>query len=148
MRSRSPRRWPSIRKRCSRGVFTACAGEAERRAFIQALCATPANGEAQRLHVILGLHADFYGRCLGYPELVPMVAAGQLPVRPMTRDDLCSAVEGPAGAVGLGFVGDLLIGLPAAEQADAGKALDAYAGARRSRNAARNPKRPAPPTAR
>jgi WD40 repeat protein len=82
-------------------VFTACTGEAERRAFIRALCVTSADGGPQPIRVILGLRADFYGRCLDYPELAPMVAAGQIPVRPMTRDELRSAIEGPAGAVGL-----------------------------------------------
>jgi hypothetical protein len=46
--------------------------------------------------VILGLRVDFYGRCLDYPELAPMVTAGQTPVRPMTREELgytaCAAV--------------------------------------------------------
>jgi hypothetical protein len=77
-------------------VFTACPDEAERRAFIQGLCAAPVSDGTPRIQVILGLRADFYGRCLDYPELAPMVAAGQTPVRPMTREELrytaCAAV--------------------------------------------------------
>lgn len=100
-------------------VFTTCTDEAERRAFIQALCARPADDGAPRAQVILALRADFYGRCLDYAELAPMVRAGQVPVRPMNRGELRSAIEDPAAAVGLqleeGLTGRLLRDLDSAE---------------------------------
>jgi WD40 repeat protein len=115
-------------------VFTACVDEAERHAFIQALCAAAANGAAARIQVILGLRADFYGRCLDYPELAPMVTAGQIPVRPMSRDELLSAIEDPAGTAGLrleeGLARRLLLDLESAEgpgrEADSGLPLLAF----------------------
>jgi WD40 repeat protein len=88
-------------------VFTACSDEAERGAFIQALCTAPARGSTPRVQVILGLRADFYDRCLDYPELAPMVEAGQVPVRPMSREELKSVIEAPADAAGLRLEEDL-----------------------------------------
>lgn len=100
-------------------VFTACRDEAERRAFIGALCGTASNEGTPPVQVILGLRADFYGRCLDYSELAPMVAAGQVPVRPMRRQELRSAIEKPARAAGLqldeGLTGRLLRDLDSAE---------------------------------
>lgn len=103
-------------------VFTACTDEAERRAFIQALCPAPAGGGTPGIRVILGLRADFYNRCLDYPELAPMVRAGQVPVRPMSREELRSAIERPAEAAGLrleeGLPGRLLLDLESVEGPD------------------------------
>lgn len=110
-------------------VFTTCSDEAERSAFISALCAAAAgdgNGPGEggegtpRVRVILGLRADFYGRCLDYPELAAMMAAsGQIPVRPMGHRELLSAIEKPARAAGLrleeGLAGRLLRDLESAE---------------------------------
>lgn len=100
-------------------IFTACTDEAERQTFIQALCAAPAGGGTPRIQVILGLRADFYNRCLDYPELAPMVRAGQVPVRPMNREELSSAIERPAQAAGLqleeGLTDRLLLDLESVE---------------------------------
>lgn len=103
-------------------VFTACVDEAERRDFIQALCAASASSGTPRIQVILGLRGDFYNRCLEYPELAPMVRAGQVPVRPMSRPELRSAIERPAEAAGLrleeGLTDRLLLDLESAEGAE------------------------------
>lgn len=100
-------------------LFTACADEAERLAFIRALCAASAGAGTPPVQVILGLRADFYGRCLDYPELAAVVTARQVPLRPMSQDELRSAVESPAAATGLqldeGLVGRLLLDLESAE---------------------------------
>lgn len=116
-------------------VFTACAGEAERHAFIRSLCAAAARDGTPRVQVILGLRADFYDRCLDYPELAPMVRTGQTPVRPMSREELQSAIEGPADTAGLrlqeGLTRRLLLDLESAEgpgrDADAALPLLAFA---------------------
>lgn len=80
-------------------IFTLCEDETQRRAFIrllQAICAPPTPGV-----VVLGLRADFYGRCLDYPELVPALQDRQLVLGPMTVAELREAVLRPAKAVGL-----------------------------------------------
>jgi hypothetical protein len=85
-------------------VFTACADEGERRAFVEAICAAgrvPDRTTTPPLLTVLGVRADFYGHCLDYPELAAAVAAGQVPVRPMTGTDLHAVIERPAEAAGL-----------------------------------------------
>lgn len=110
-------------------VFTACADEAERQAFIRAICQEGGGGEAPRLQVIFGLRADFYGHCLEYPELCAVLDTRQVLVRPMSREELRSAIEDPARTVGLrleeGFTEVLLSDLESAEGPgrDVGSAL-------------------------
>lgn len=106
-------------------VFTLCTSEDERRRFIETLCAlaSPAAaavavaGEACATHVapatpatphrpppilvVAGIRADFYGACLEHPALVAALRDCQLPLGPMTRDELCAAIEGPARRSGL-----------------------------------------------
>ncbi|MEU3597440.1 helix-turn-helix domain-containing protein [Streptomyces sp. NPDC006798] len=80
-------------------VFTLCPDPAERRRFIAALCdpALPAH----RVLVVLGVRADFYGRCLEHPELVAALRHGQLPLGPMSPAELRTAITGPAERTGL-----------------------------------------------
>lgn len=100
-------------------IFTACNDEVERHAFIQSLCAAAARSGRPRVQVILGLRADFYDRCLDYPELTSMMADGQIPMSPMSREELGSAIESPARVVGLrlheGLTRRLLLDLESAE---------------------------------
>ncbi|SEH01166.1 WD40 repeat [Nonomuraea solani] len=74
-------------------IFTLCPSEAERRAFIAALVAAAAEPSCR---VVVGVRADFYARCAGYPELVPALQDGQLLVGPMDDDDLREVVKEPA----------------------------------------------------
>ncbi|MGW7147516.1 WD40 repeat domain-containing protein [Streptomyces sp. NPDC054878] len=53
------------------------------------------------LLVVAGVRADFYGACLEHPGLVAALRDCQLPLGPMTRDELCAAIEGPARRTGL-----------------------------------------------
>jgi WD40 repeat protein len=105
-------------------LFTVCADPDERRAFIHALCAA-SDGPDAPLTVVLGLRADFYGHCMAYPELASTLERGQIPVRPMTTDQLRIAIEGPADTAGLvlesGLADRLLQDLAAGP--DAGSAL-------------------------
>lgn len=80
-------------------VFTACADEGERRAFIRALCALPDGSPPAQ--VIIGLRADFYSHCLEFPELAAILEGRQVLMRPMSSAELTEAIEQPAATVGL-----------------------------------------------
>lgn len=81
-------------------VFTACADEEERAAFIDELVRTA--GSAKRRHtIVIAVRADQYGRCAAYPALSTLLAANHVLVGPMLSDDLRRAVECPAQRVGL-----------------------------------------------
>ncbi|MFF7636191.1 helix-turn-helix domain-containing protein [Kitasatospora sp. NPDC008050] len=86
-------------------VFTLCPDPAERHAFIQALCelATVPDGRpaAEATLVVLGVRADFCGRCLDHPELVPVFTRGLLALGPMTGAELHEAITRPAAEAGL-----------------------------------------------
>jgi WD40 repeat protein len=84
-------------------VFTLCADEAERRAFIGLLgeLAYGAREADPTGLVVIGLRADFYGRCAEYPELRGAVERDQVLVGPMSAAELREAIERPAQAVGL-----------------------------------------------
>ncbi|MCW2942252.1 MAG: transcriptional regulator, family [Actinomycetia bacterium] len=71
-------------------LFTANCDEAQRQAFIEALCTAP-----QSL-VVIGLRADFYPQALRYPRLVPVLQNDQVIVGPMTEPELRSAIVEPA----------------------------------------------------
>lgn len=85
-------------------AFTLCSDEASRRTFIQLLHAacTPAGpGDPAPVLVILGIRADFYEQCLGYPELADALQHRHMVLGPLTAAELREAVTGPAKAVGL-----------------------------------------------
>lgn len=86
-------------------TFTLCSDEPGRRAFLQflhAACTPPesASGPAPVL-VVLGIRADFYEQCLGYPELADALQHRHMVLGPLTTAELREAVTGPAKAVGL-----------------------------------------------
>ncbi|MER8041619.1 hypothetical protein [Streptomyces sp. NPDC094032] len=80
-------------------LFTLCADARERNDFLAALL------EARRadsgLRVVLGVRADFYGRCLAHPGLAAAVREAALPVGPLTPAELRGAIVKPAAAAGL-----------------------------------------------
>ncbi|MGV9449793.1 nSTAND1 domain-containing NTPase [Streptomyces sp. NPDC003635] len=85
-------------------AFTLCAEERDRDAFIQLLhaAATPAtDGTPAPALVVLGIRADFYEQCLGYPELADALQHRHMVLGPLTAAELREAVTGPAKAVGL-----------------------------------------------
>uniref|UniRef100_UPI00374E04F5 nSTAND1 domain-containing NTPase n=1 Tax=Streptomyces dubilierae TaxID=3075533 RepID=UPI00374E04F5 len=85
-------------------TFTLCPDEAERRTFVEVLHAacTPARpGEPAPAVVVLGIRADFYERCLRYPELADALQHRHMVLGPLTAAELREAVTGPAKAVGL-----------------------------------------------
>jgi transcriptional regulator with XRE-family HTH domain len=103
-------------------TFTECQQEAERQAFIAALCTAARSAAAL---VVLGIRADFYGSCLAYPVLLTALQ-GPVAVGPMTAEQLRAAITRPAAAEGLdlepGLVELLLRDLGAMEDAGAGAA--------------------------
>jgi WD40 repeat protein len=89
-------------------TFTLCSREDVRLAFIRALCAAAIRREVSdgagpgqpAALVILGLRADFFGRCAAYPELVASLQDTQV-VAAMSPDQLREAITEPARLAGL-----------------------------------------------
>jgi WD40 repeat protein len=84
-------------------IFTQCEDEEERRAFIEELAwlADPGDGHDPVGLVVLGLRADFYAPCAGYPWLRTTVQRNQVFLGPMSRSELRDAIVLPAHKVGL-----------------------------------------------
>ncbi|MEU6098725.1 AAA family ATPase [Streptomyces sp. NPDC047079] len=85
-------------------AFTLCSDETDRRTFIQLLhaaCSPAGPGERAPVLVLLGIRADFYEQCLGYPELADALQHRHMVLGPLTTAELRDAVTGPAKAVGL-----------------------------------------------
>ena len=80
-------------------VFTLCASEAERSAFIGMLAALAA--EPDRFIVVLAVRGDFLDRIALYPPLAQLVSANQVLVPPMARDEYRRAIEQPARRAGV-----------------------------------------------
>ena len=88
-------------------MFTACDDEEERQSFVRELvCA--AEDPAARYVVVVALRADFYGRCATYPRLSDLLAANNVLVGPMRRDELRAAIERPAQHAGLRVESELV----------------------------------------
>ncbi|MEW2511304.1 helix-turn-helix domain-containing protein [Streptomyces sp. NPDC046870] len=85
-------------------LFTLCADETERRTFARVLCAlaapAPSPGHDPAL-VVLGLRADFSGRCLDLPELAPVFTDGLHVLPPMTTAELTESITRPAELAGV-----------------------------------------------
>ncbi|WP_188196101.1 WD40 repeat domain-containing protein [Nonomuraea sp. SYSU D8015] len=83
-------------------VFTQCADEAERRAFLSGLHAawSGLGGEPVAL-VVIGVRADFFGRCAEYPELAQTVSRHTVVVGSMAAGEVRDAIVRPAARAGL-----------------------------------------------
>ncbi|WP_221352014.1 XRE family transcriptional regulator [Streptomyces beigongshangae] len=100
-------------------TFTLCPDDAERDRFIESLVAA-ASDESARCRVALGVRADFYAHCTHHPPLVEAMRDAQVPVGPMTLDELRQAVVKPARQAGLTVEGALLASLTAQAHGQAG----------------------------
>ncbi len=91
-------------------LFTQCADEEQRRAFITALHAAGTAGhgpeQAPAALVVLGVRADFEARCADYPQLADAVQDRYL-VTAMTERQLRMAITEPAKKAGHRVDGDL-----------------------------------------
>jgi len=81
-------------------LFTLCDSERERAGFVAALLGV-AQDPSCRARVVLGVRADFYGRCAEYPDLVNALRDAQLLVGPMSTPELRSTITEPAARAGL-----------------------------------------------
>ena len=92
-------------------VFTQCADEGQRQAFITALCAAASAGHGPdhtpAALVVLGVRADFEARCANYPQLADAVQDRYL-VTSMTGRQLRMAITEPAKTAGSHVDGDLV----------------------------------------
>lgn len=57
--------------------------------------------EAERVHGVLGLRADFYADAMGHPGMSRLLEGDQVTVEAMAREDLERVINGPAEAMGL-----------------------------------------------
>jgi hypothetical protein len=81
-------------------VFTLCADQAERAAFVANMCYA-ASIPGGRVTVVVAMRADFYHRCAAYPQLATLMAARQFVVSPLDQDALREVIERPAWRAGL-----------------------------------------------
>ncbi|QUC58898.1 WD40 repeat domain-containing protein [Streptomyces sp. A2-16] len=100
-------------------VFTLCRDPAERDRFIEALVLA-ASDPGGRCRVALGARADFYAHCTHHAPLVEAMRDAQVPVGPMSLDELRRAVVQPAQRAGLTIEGALLATLIAQAHGQAG----------------------------
>ncbi|MBV9384098.1 MAG: ATP-binding protein [Streptosporangiaceae bacterium] len=82
-------------------IFTACGDDAERREFLDALCAIADGGNGPAGLVVLAMGADFYARAIEYPVLRPALQGSQVVIGAMTAAEVRQAIVGPAEAAGL-----------------------------------------------
>jgi hypothetical protein len=83
-------------------LFTLCRDETARRAFLNNLLYASGVAGGQTI-VVLTMRADFYPRCLTYPDLAARLESGQVAVTPMTEEELRQAIELPTQKVALAF---------------------------------------------
>jgi DNA-binding SARP family transcriptional activator/WD40 repeat protein len=81
-------------------LFTVCAHEEERAAFLDELSAA-ATDPARRALVLVSLRAEFYGRCATYPRFRELLSSANVLIGPMDREELTRAIELPAQRVGI-----------------------------------------------
>jgi WD40 repeat protein len=81
-------------------VFTLCADEQERLAFIDCLVRAAAERDGL-VRVVLGVRADFFARCAQYPELVEALRDRQVLIGPMNAAGLRAVVREPATWAGI-----------------------------------------------
>lgn len=77
-------------------LFTLCANEAERRAFIDVLMSITDPSSDHRMHVVITLRADFYAHCGQYPKLRQALTGTQVYMGPMSTEEIRRVIEGPA----------------------------------------------------
>jgi WD40 repeat protein len=104
-------------------VFTECGDGAERKRFIDAICAMASGtgDDPPAALVVAGLNAAYIEHCTAHPELTPALD-DPVTVGPMTATELRAAIEEPARQAGLtvqpGLVDTMLRDLGAVESAD------------------------------
>ncbi|MFI5703308.1 helix-turn-helix domain-containing protein [Streptomyces xanthochromogenes] len=86
-------------------AFTLCEDDRERRGFVAVLhalaTARDVGDGTPQAAVVVGLRADFCGRCLDHPQLVEVFTHGLFALGPMSGTQLRQAITGPAERAGL-----------------------------------------------
>ncbi|MFE6690617.1 helix-turn-helix domain-containing protein [Streptomyces sp. NPDC057743] len=80
-------------------VFTLCTDPAQRTDFLDLLLSATEPGS--RLHVVIAVRADFFGRCAEHPRLAEALRQATVLVGPMGPGELREAIVKPAAAQGL-----------------------------------------------
>ncbi|WP_431911876.1 helix-turn-helix domain-containing protein [Micromonospora carbonacea] len=75
-------------------LFTVCADETRRQAFVDRLFELAAG--PRRAVVVIGLRADFYAEALRFPALLATARHRQLTIGPMTEEELREVIVEPA----------------------------------------------------
>ena len=88
-------------------LFTLCADEQQRRAWIAAITTALMDANS-RLRVVFTLRADFLDRPLQYPDLAEIARERMVLVPAMSLDELERAIVGPARRIGLMFEAGLV----------------------------------------
>lgn len=93
-------------------TFTLCEDERERRDFVAVLhtlaTTRDTSGATARSAVVIGMRADFCGRCLDHPHLVEVFTHGLYALGPMSGTQLRQAITGPAERAGLSLEAGLV----------------------------------------
>ncbi|MFN6519466.1 MAG: caspase family protein [Nostoc sp. CreGUA01] len=80
--------------------FTMCQDKQEREKFFQSLLGAVEKLE-DKLCLVLGIRADFLGRCLEDQKLGQKIDQNLVTVKPMTREEIEEAIKKPAELVGV-----------------------------------------------
>lgn len=83
-------------------LFTLCQDEEARAGFIANLLYASVIAGGQTV-VVVTMRADFFGKCVAYPELAARLAERDVLVGPMSEEEHRRAIEGPAQTVGLHY---------------------------------------------
>jgi WD40 repeat protein len=88
-------------------LFTLCADEDKRRAFLDRLLAPDLSGFGNLTALVITMRADFWGECAPFNALKQEMLAHQELIAPMNSGELRRAMEMQAARVGLRFEADL-----------------------------------------
>jgi WD40 repeat protein len=87
--------------------FTLCQDEAERQQFFDCLLKA-LNTTNSKLRFVIGMRADFLGRCSEYPGLADRITEHLVTVKPMNEEELRDTIIEPAKQAGLELDGQLV----------------------------------------
>ncbi len=81
-------------------IFDSSVSQTERELLLNQIC-TAVNSAGSRVHVVIGLRADFYDRPLANPGFSQLLGRRTATVGPLTNEELIQAIEGPAKISGV-----------------------------------------------
>lgn len=88
-------------------IFDSAASQAERDLLLSQISAA-VNSSASRVHVVIGLRADYYDRPLANPGFSRLMGRRTATVGPLTNEELIQTIEGPAKKSGAELESGLL----------------------------------------